>query len=170
MRINSTRYATVATMSGYWRGLDTPWRVWLQTQVFGRVVASTLGYVPEAVSPGTTMPGGIFLDWARWIASPDYFFSDPDLPEIYRFNTVTLPYLSIGLTDDPWGTRQAVDDFISRYTNADLKQMWIEPGESGKIGHLGYFSRRHSQGLWPELRDFLLHELWPEKAAIRPTN
>ncbi|MGI9355117.1 MAG: alpha/beta hydrolase family protein [Rhizobiaceae bacterium] len=162
------RYATVATMSGYWRSLDTPWRVWLQTQILGKSVASLLGYVPEAVSPGTTMPSGIFLDWAQWIASPDYFFSDRDLPETSRFIDVTLPYLSIGLTDDPWGTRQAVYDFMCHYTNADLRQMWIEPGESGKIGHLGYFSRRHSAALWPELRDFLLDGRWPETVAIKP--
>lgn len=159
-----TRYATIATMSGYWRGLDTPWSVWFQTQVFGRAVASILGHVPEAVSPGTTMPGGVFLDWARWINSPDYFFSDPRLPQTERFAQVTLPFLSIGLTDDPWGTRRAVDNFMERYTNADLRQIWIEPGHTGKIGHLGYFSRRHSQVLWPELMDFLLRGLWPERA------
>jgi len=161
-----TRYATVATMSGYWRGLETPWSAWFQTQILGRTVASVLGYVPEAISPGTTMPGGVFLDWARWIASPDYFFDDPDVPEIARFPDVTLPFLSIGLTDDPWGTRQAVNDFMQRYTQADLRQMWIKPGESGAIGHLGYFSRRHSSALWPELRNFLLNGRWPEQAAV----
>ena len=162
-----TRYATVATMSGYWRGLDTPKQVWAQTQILGRTVASVLGRVPEAVSPGTTMPGGVFLDWTRWIASPNYFFDDPDLPEKDRFESVTLPYLSIGLTDDPWGTRRAVDDFMAHYTNADLRQMWIQPGESGKIGHLGFFSRRHSKAFWPNLAAFLIDGRWPEGAAVR---
>ncbi|MDD9909930.1 MAG: alpha/beta fold hydrolase [Ahrensia sp.] len=161
------RYATVATMSGYWRTLDTPISAWIQTQIVGRLVASLLGRVPEAVSPGTTMPGGVFLDWARWIASPVYFFNDPDLPETVRFSDVTLPYLSIGLTDDPWGTRRAVDDFMANYTRAELRQMWIEPAKSGAIGHLGFFSRRHKEAFWPLLAQFILHGQWPEQAEVK---
>lgn len=159
-----SRYGTVATMSGHWRLLDTPWSVWAQTQLLGKTVAKLLGYVPEVFSPGTAMPGGVFLDWARWIASPNYFFDDPDVPETTLFDQVTLPYLSVGLTDDLWGTRSAVNDFMSHYTNADLRQMWIAPGETGKIGHLGFFSRRHSEVLWPDLATFLIEGDWPEQA------
>ncbi len=158
-----TRYGTVATMSGYWRLLDTPWSAWAQTQLLGRPVAKLLGYVPETFSPGTAMPGGVFIDWARWIASPNYFFDDPDIPETSQFAEVDLPYLSIGLTDDVWGTRRAVDDFMRHYSHADLRQMWIEPGETGKIGHLGFFSRRHSEALWPGLATFLIDGHWPEE-------
>ncbi len=150
------RYCSVATMSGYWKDLDTPYSVWLQTQMFSRIVVALLGYVPKKLSVGERFPGTIMTDWANWIAKPDYFFSDPDLPQTANFAKAILPFLSIGLTDDPWGNEKAMGKFMAQYRNADLHQHWISPGASGPIGHLGLFRQRHADLHWPVLRDFLL--------------
>lgn len=157
------RYATIATMSGYWRGVDTPYQVWLQTQIFGKFLSNTLGYIPKWGGIGETMPGKIFLDWARWINSPDYFFSDHGLPEVERFKNVTLPFLSVGIADDDWGTARAISSFMKHYSNADFQQHWISPGESGKIGHLGYFRQRHRDTHWPAVTQFLISGNWPKQ-------
>lgn len=157
-----SRYATVATMSGYWRDLDTPYSVWFQTQIVARTIVALLGYVPKGFGLGEAFPGPIMKDWARWISKPDYFFTDPHLPETKRFGDVTLPFLSIGLADDPWGTPKAIDSFMAHYENADFRQIWLSPGESGKIGHLSYFTRRHKDLHWPVARDFLLTGRWPK--------
>lgn len=156
------RFATVATMSGYWADLDEPRSVWLRTQVFGRLAVKLMGYVPKAVSPGEAMPGTIFVNWADWIRKPDYFFSDPDLPEVSRFSDVTLPYLSIGLSDDPWGTHKAVTSFMDHYDQADLRQIWLQPTHSGEIGHLGFFRKRHEATHWPVIRDFVICGTFPD--------
>ena len=123
-----------------------------------------LGYVPKSLSVGEAFPGAVLLDWANWMKRHDYFFSDPDLPEVNRFQDVRLPFLSIGLNDDPWGNETAIGTFMSRYTNADLRQHWIAPSSSGQIGHLGYFSRKHKTDHWPTVADFVLSEKWPETA------
>ena len=159
------RYATVATMSGYWRDLDEPWGVLVKTRVVGSAFARLLGHIPSWAGLGETMPGSIFLDWARWISKPDYFFSDPQLPEISRFADVTLPLLVVGLRDDPWGTPKAINTFMANYAAADLRSLWLEPGESGKIGHLGYFRPRHEREHWHQVSDFLLQGIWPDGAA-----
>ncbi|MEM8750265.1 MAG: alpha/beta fold hydrolase [Pseudomonadota bacterium] len=159
------RYATVATMSGYWRHLSTPKSVWFQTQIVGMSAVRLLGRVPGSFGLGETFPGTIFRDWSRWIADPDYFFKDAELPETSRFSEVTLPLLSIGLTDDPWANKRAIGSFMKHYTNADFHQVWVEPGDSGPIGHLGYFRQRHRESHWSIARDFLLKGTIPEHAA-----
>ena len=157
-----SRYATVATISGYWRLLDEPFGVWFKTQIVGTIIAKLLGRIPKWVGLGDEMPGRIFLDWARWVGNEAYFFDDPDLPQTERYANVTLPLLSIGLEDDVWGTPQAVDGVMKNYVNAQLHQHWIKPTQSGKIGHLGYFRQRHKQDHWSVVTDFLLREKLPK--------
>ena len=153
------RYATVATMSGYWRGLDTPYQVWFQTQILGRMVSNIFGYVPKAFSPGEIFPGTIMLDWANWIKDPEYWFDQNDVPGLDNFANVTLPFLSIRATDDPWGTEGAIASFMKYYTNARIEHVSVAPGESGKIGHLGFFRQRHRESHWNVATDFLFSDL-----------
>ena len=158
-RLPFERYATVATMSGYWRGLGSPWSVWAQTQILGRVLSHLLKRVPGRFGLGETLPGPIFLDWARWIARPDWFFSDPEVPEAARFGDVRLPYLAVGLCDDPLGTPRAVHDLMTRFTDADLREVWIDPADGERIGHLDFFRQRNARH-WPVVADFLLDGDW----------
>lgn len=152
-----SRYAGVATLSGYWRNLATPYSVWLKTQVAGRFLSHVLGCVPKGLSPGETFPGPIMLDWADWILKSDYWFDADDVPGLENYAKVTLPYLSVGLNDDPWGTKAALHAFMRHYTNADVKRVWLSPGDSGPLEHLGYFRRRHAANHWPIVTDFLLN-------------
>lgn len=160
---NFVRYGTVATMSGYWKGTDQPWRVWAQTQVMGRALATVLGSIPKSLSVGEAMPGGVMLDWAKWIASPNYFFDDPSVPETALFKDVTMPFLAIHVADDLWGTRRAVLDFLRHYTGTDLRLLTVRPNSSGPVGHLGFFRKAHKTTHWPVLTDWLLHGKMPER-------
>jgi len=155
------RYASVATLNGYWRGTDQPIRVWLQTQIFGRALARFWGHVPENFPAAGGMPGTIMKDWANWIARPDYFFDLEDVPATRHFPQVTLPYLSFRPADDPWATKRAVETFMARYTAADLKHHVIEPGKSGPIGHLGFFRSVHRGDHWPLVIKYLLNNQHP---------
>ena len=161
------RYATVATMSGHWRLLDTPKRIFLLTQVFGPAVARLLGQLPKAISPGEAMPGAVFLDWSRWIASPDYWFDDDSVPETSRFAAVRTPYLSVRPSDDVWATERAVAAFMRHYTANDLRHLVLDPGESGTIGHLGFFRQAHCASHWRPVVRYLLTGQWPEGAVAQ---
>ncbi len=149
-----TRYCTMGTLSGYWRHVGTPVSVWLQAQIALPLVAHLFGGIPKALSPGEALPKGVALDWARWMRMPDYFFSDTGLPETAGFKDVRIPILSIGATDDDWGSPRAVETFMRHYENADLHQVWLEPGESGPVGHLGMFRKAHRHTHWPVMGDY----------------
>ena len=155
------RYATVATLNGYWRGTDEPVSVWLKTQVFGRALAKLWGQVPDSLPGAGGMPGAIMTDWANWIARPDYFFGLDDVPATRHFPEVTLPFLSLRPADDPWGTKRAVETFMTRYTAANVTHHVLEPGETGPIGHLNFFRSVHREAHWPLVIRYLLENEYP---------
>ncbi|MEL6947847.1 MAG: alpha/beta fold hydrolase [Pseudomonadota bacterium] len=155
------RYGTVATMSGYFAKTDQPVRVWAQTQLFGRPIAALLGQVPKPISVGEAMPGGIMLDWARWIASRNYFFDDPKIKAINGFDEIKMPFLAVHVEDDVWGTRSAILDFLRHYTATDVRLLTIKPGASGPMGHLGFFRRAHKETHWPQLTHWLIDGTMP---------
>lgn len=159
-----SRYCTVATLSGYWRGTGSPVSILFQAKVLLPVFARLFDGIPRRFSPGEPLPRQVALDWSRWMGMPDYFFSDPKIPETARFTDVTIPILSIGLEDDDWGPRSAVEPFMAHYNNADTRQIWLDPGEGEAIGHLGYFRRVHREMHWGIAGDFLLNGTLPESA------
>ncbi|BCH24653.1 alpha/beta hydrolase [Mesorhizobium sp. L-8-3] len=151
------RYGMVATMSGYWRGLDD--RLAGPRMFLVGVPASLLFRdMPRRLGVGEPIPGSVFRDWARWCRMPDYFFDDPSLPETARYRDVRTPILAIGLTDDPWGTRRAVRALMRHYENAHVEERWLSPSDGGgqKIGHLGFFRSRFAETLWPQFAAWLL--------------
>ncbi len=68
------------------------------------------------------------------------FFDDPQLGAADLVAQVKIPILSIGLEDDPWGTRRAVSHFLNYHTSAPIEQRWYSPADTGgqPIGHLGF--------------------------------
>lgn len=152
-----SRYATVATMSGYWRLLDDR-AVWPRMNMIGVPVSFFFDDVPRWMGLGDPIPSSCFRDWARWCRMKNYFFDDPTVPQTARFEEVRTPLLALGFTDDPWATPRAMSDFMARYRNAPVEQRWIEPGsgEADRIGHLGFFRSRFAATLWPSLTKWLL--------------
>jgi len=164
-----TRYAMVATMSGYWDLLDDR-NVWARMNLVGVPVSLLTRDLPRWLGIGEPMPSSCFRDWARWCRLKNYFFDDPDLPETSRFAEVRTPILAVGLTDDPWATPRAVDHFLSFHPNAPVEQRWISPGDVGghSIGHLGFFRSRFADTLWPPLAQWLLTGTPTTIGAPRP--
>ncbi len=151
-----SRYAMVATMSGYLGLLDDRW-AWARMNLVGVPVSLFFRDTPRWMGIGEPMPSSCFRDWARWCRMENYFFDDPDLPETARYAEVRTPVLAIGLTDDPWATPRAVDHFMVRHSNAPVEQRWITPQEAGgRVGHLGFFRSRFAETLWPPLIRWLL--------------
>ncbi len=151
------RFGMVATMSGYWRGLDDRLA---GPRMFLVGVPASLFFrdMPRQLGVGEPIPGSVFRDWARWCRMPDYFFDDPSVPETARYRDVQTPILAIGLTDDPWGTKRAVRALMQHYENAPVEERWLSPQDGGgqKIGHLGFFRSRFSETLWPQFTGWLL--------------
>lgn len=79
---------------------------------------------------------------------------------------VRTPIFAIGLDDDPWGTRAAVQHFLDYHVNAPIGQRWYSRKMAGNqpIGHLGYFRSRFAETLWPEMTGWLLDGKMPDQA------
>lgn len=152
-----SRYGMVASMSGYWRGLDDRLagpRMFL----IGVPLSFFFRDMPRQFGVGEPIPTTVFRDWARWCSMPDYFFDDPALPETSRYRDVKTPILSLGLSDDPWGTKRAVGALMRHYENAPVEERWLSQQDAGgqKIGHLGFFRSRFAATLWPQFIAWLL--------------
>lgn len=150
------RYAMVATLSGYFGGLDDASARWKMLGI-GVPVSLLFRDMPKGFGVGEPIPSTVFRDWARWCSKPDYFFGDPAIPETSRFADVKTPILALGMTDDNWGTPRAIDGLMRHYTGAPIELRFISPDDAGgPIGHLGYFRSRFASTLWPDLIDWLL--------------
>lgn len=153
-----SRYAAVATLSGYWRNTDEPYKVLAQMNLLGVPATYLFGYLPGNLSGfGEDLPAKVFRQWAHWCRQPNYLFDDPTVPERENFAKYTGDYLAIGLKDDPWGTPKALRALTCHYANARLQEQWIDPAQSprGAIGHFGYFRPENGDALWPGLIDWL---------------
>ncbi len=152
-----TRYGMVATMSGYFKGLNDR-TAWLRMNGIGIPVSLAFGDTPRWLGIGEPIPGTVFRDWARWCRMPDYFFDDPTLPETARYANVRTPILAFGLTDDRWGTPRAVAALMRHYGSAPVELRWLSPQDAHghAIGHLGFFRSRFAETLWPQLIAWLL--------------
>ena len=152
------RYCMVASLSDYHRGTDTPWRNLVMTNLFGLPVTAVLGRTASWMGLGESIPGTVFRDWTRWCNYPEYFFDDPAVGARAGYATVRIPILSVGMTDDPWGTPRAVHGLMKHYVNADISERWLTPkdGSGQAIGHLGFFHSRFRDTLWPNVIEWLL--------------
>ncbi|QDZ01956.1 alpha/beta fold hydrolase [Nitratireductor mangrovi] len=152
------RYAMVAALSGYWRNMQNPLKVFLAMNALGLPVTTLAGRTLPFMGLGEAIPATIYRDWARWCRSPDYFMSDPGLPETDRFEAVTTPILAVRHPDDPWGTEKAVEALLGFYRNAPIERLALGPQDAGgePVGHLGFFRSRFAETLWPPVIDWLL--------------
>lgn len=166
------RYGMVATMSGYFGGLDDRAAKWRMLGI-GVPMSYLSRRTSRRMGVGEPIPSTVFRDWARWCSMPDYFFDDPGVPETARYRDVTTPILALGMTDDVWGTERAIHALMRHYSSAPLELRLISPAESGgPIGHLGYFRSRFAATLWPDLLGWLLEGREPKlgRLASTPSN
>ncbi len=163
------RYTMLASLSGYYRNTAEPLAVFAKMNLLGVPLTIPLGKLPKWGGLGEALPGSVFRDWARWCRNPNFLFADPKVPEAQYFQAVRTPILSVGITDDIWGTRKAVDNLLIHYTNAAIHELWLSPDQSaqGPVGHLGFFRKQHETTLWPDIIDWLLHGQVPEGATLR---
>lgn len=149
----------IATMSGYWKKFSIPerYKVFLNFFVALPLIGKTYGYVPGKFGLGEDMAFSALMQWAKWCRTPDYFFSDPNLPETKHFADLKAPLLSIGLDDDEWGRPELIEFLNSYYSSADITRWQFNPDQAGGfIGHFNFFKPKYEQSLWKPTVDWLL--------------
>jgi predicted alpha/beta hydrolase len=149
------RAVVVATQNGYWkryRGVER-WRVYALMRWIMPLATRLYGYFPgEALRFGENLAPGIMREWGTWCCTPTYFFDDPTMATLLaNANRFTAPTLMIGLADDPWATKDAIDAFEAGFVAAPVRRLELSPESAGveAIGHMGFFRAASGPALWP---------------------
>jgi predicted alpha/beta hydrolase len=111
------------------------------------------GYSPWAMlGMGEDLPMGVFRQWRRWCTYPNYFFDDPELPEMEEiYARVKTPIVAVNALDDIWALPRSRNAFVKGYRNAPVTRIDLDPKRlPGGIGHMGYF-REKAEPLWADV-------------------
>jgi len=132
-------------------------KVWLMWNLIGPLLTPLYGYLPfKLLGMGEDLPLGVYRQWRRWCAHPNYFFGDAQTrPALDGFAKRALPIAVANATDDLWAMPRSRDAFVAGYTKAWLTSIDLDPAAHGLrgIGHIGYF-REQSAALWPRVADW----------------
>ncbi len=154
---------TFGTGSGWtgWMPRDEQIKVRFMWNVVGPIVTRTTGYLAwNRLGMGEDLPLGVYHQWKRWCRYPEYFFEDPQLPEVQaQYDRVTAPIVGVNSLDDRWIPPAARDAFMRHYRNSAWTGVDLDPRASGlgSIGHMGYF-RREAEPLWSSALDWLTEQ------------
>jgi predicted alpha/beta hydrolase len=147
-----SRALLIAAQAGYWKLMASPerYRVYAMLNFVGTPLTRLLGYAPAWSGLGEDLPKDAFLQWVRWVMSPRYLFSDPELTALQNFPKYRGAMRALCLSDDPWATRPAVELLCSGFTSIKPEILTVTPADAGvsKIGHFGFFRPEHRDTLW----------------------
>jgi predicted alpha/beta hydrolase len=146
---------TVSTGSGYWRCNTLRFR-WCTPALWGflsPLLIATTGYFPgKRIGVIGDLPPEVMRQWYRWCLHPRYILGEsPAVAGL--FTAVTMPMVSIFFTDDEILAERSYLDFADFYSSTRPVVQRVAPADMGlrRIGHHGFFSRKHKDSLWPAL-------------------
>lgn len=151
---------TVATGSGYW--VENVWRLrlvaWWLWYFVAPLTTRLAGYFPgRRLKKVGDLPAGVIRQWRAWCLDRDYCVGvlGPVVREQYA--RLTTPILSLSFTDDEFMSRINTESMHGFYLAAPREMRRIAPRDIGvrRIGHFGFFRRRHAERLWPQAAAWL---------------
>jgi predicted alpha/beta hydrolase len=154
-----SRALLIASQAAYWKLMASPerYRVYAALNFVLTPLTHALGYAPGRTGLGEDLPKGVFLQWARWVRSPRYMFSDPTLSGLAHFEKYRGAMRAIYLSDDPWATRPAVELLCAGFSAITPEIINVIPADVGasRIGHFGFFRPEHRDTLWRGAAEWL---------------
>jgi predicted alpha/beta hydrolase len=152
---------TVAAGSGYWRDYVPSPRRFAPALWFGivPVVLALFGFFPgRRLRMIGDVPRGVMRQWRAWCLHPDYLFGVEDPAWRVTYARLRQPILSLSFTDDEYLSERNIASLHSFYAGAAREMRRLAPSDIGvdRIGHFGFFRRRHAEKLWPLTHDWLV--------------
>lgn len=144
----------VAAQNGYWKNWGLPQTPKILLSWYGLIpfFSKTLGYVPGFMLGGTSLPGPIAQEWARWCTNPNFISDKKGQPIRTYFNQFESKMRFLAIKDDlDFAPLKAVKELGKFYSQAEKEIKVVDPKEFGikEIGHFGFFKRQHKDALWP---------------------
>lgn len=122
----------------------------LLTMLFGYFPGRLLGWLEDT-------PKGVVRDWTSNDRRVERTWRNHPLPRyrdaqalLRQFSALHASILAISLTDDEFGTTQAVERLLRYFDGSRRMHLRIAPQSIGAnaIGHFGFFNRKFQESLW----------------------
>ena len=167
------RCLSVGAQFAYWPDYASTSRLsmWFRWHVTMPVLTRLLGYFPAKVMGWhEDLPAGAAYEWAfrgKRLCVPDSVA--PDV--LSNFKAMSGDILAIDISDDAFGTPQAVNRLLAYFENARRHRLSITPASVGKtsIGHFAYFNEKFRDTLWQDSLHWL-SEGWIPERPLEPFN
>lgn len=156
------RALTVGSQYAYWRDYagSHRLRMLIKWHVAMPILARLFGYVPaKRLGWMEDTPRGVALSWSRsrprfedaFARAPIAETADARRDLVERFARLTAPTLAIGLSDDEFGSVEAVERLLGYYARSAVTHLRIAPEQIGaaSVGHFAFFHSRFEKTLWP---------------------
>lgn len=144
----------IAALSAYWPLMARPHRYfhWFAWRALVPLSTAVFGYWPGWAGLNHDLPTTLGREFAEWAQQADFVFDARQFDP--RGNALAFKgHLHLyQISDDPWGTPEAVRSLIAHYPNARSAAMeTLRPADFGgkAIGHLNFFRSAHKDTLWP---------------------
>jgi predicted alpha/beta hydrolase len=153
---HARRCLTVGAQYAYWPdyAADKRLSMWLRWHFLMPLLTSVLGYFPaRRLGWHEDLPAGAAYEWAFRTARLEKSYRHHQrhgLDPLRHFSAMTGEILAIGLSDDPFGTPEAIDRLLRYYASAHRTRLEIHPKAVGvaSIGHFAYFHDQFEETLW----------------------
>lgn len=169
-----SRMLTVGAQYAYWRDYAPAQRLRLLAKwhVAMPVLTAANGYFPgKRLGWLEDLPSGVAYEWGFRRSRVESRLNKTAAQDlVHRFASVAAPILTVGVSDDPFGTRQAISRALRYYTAAEHYKVMLEPADLNReqVGHFDLFHDRHAAGFWLDsllwLRDGI--NPWPHRVYV----
>lgn len=149
----------IAVGSGFYDHLQPKLKYFapLLWHVISPVACSIFGYFPgRRLRIIGDIPRYAFEHWRRWCLSPEYLLSaEPGSRKAY--SDARFPVLFLSFLDDELLNANGSKLLHSAFHNAKVDYQLIAPSEVDaiRIGHFGFFSKRHKETLWKKTAEWI---------------
>lgn len=157
-----TRVFSMGAQYAYWRDYASNRRLsmLLKWHALMPALSSLLGYFPgKRLGWMEDTPRGVVRDWTHPGARfEDAYRRGPQaMPRAERaalvqgFANLRADTLALSVSDDEFGTRDAIQRLLAYYSNSQRCHLRLSPQALGcaRIGHFAFFHSRFESSLWP---------------------
>jgi len=126
-------------------------KIYIMWHIFFPLVTRLVGYFPgKKFGMLEDIPKGVIKQWHNRRKQVDMKKQMEISGTHFFYKNYTGKLLSLGIEDDPIGTKKAVQRIHNMFTNSpkDLEIITLQTIPIDKIGHFGFFSRKFKDTLW----------------------
>jgi len=163
------RILAVAGQYAYWKDYDASHRarLFLRWHLFMPLVTRIYGYFPgRRLGWLEDLPAGVAYEWSFRRNRLELSFPKSERAAVLsRFANVRAAILAVGLSDDEYGTPQAIKRGLEYYTGSERLHLLLKPADLScqDVGHFSLFHSRHRDAFWSKTCLWLQNGInpWP---------